>query len=132
MQKENPEKKQKKSILIRLHLHHLELMKVCQNQEKEEGSKHTRNFKVGKGSRQKNQRCRNVQKVLWEIEGKGSNSLWSELNKTLNGHVVPIKVRWQLLFGSVVVKEIKEKMENVRSEKKKQFVYQKLQIFGIG
>jgi hypothetical protein len=61
-------------------------------------------------------------KCYERLKKKVSNSPRSELERTLKGHTIPSKVKRQLLFKSVIVKEIEEKMKNARSERKKQLI----------
>ena len=78
--------------------------------------------KLEKALDRKTKDAEKYRKRYERLKKKISNSPRSELTKTLKGHALPNKVRRQLLFNNVVVKEIKEKMNNARSERKKQLI----------
>jgi hypothetical protein len=78
--------------------------------------------KLEKALDRKTKDAEKYRKRYERLKKKVSNSPRSELERTLKGHTVPSKVKRQLLFNSVVVKEIKEKMKNAKSERKKQLI----------
>lgn len=81
--------------------------------------------RIPKLERSLDKKCKEADKYRKRYERlrkRISNSPRSELDRTLKGHDVPNRVKRQLLFSNIVVKDIQEKMRKSSNERKKQLI----------
>lgn len=81
--------------------------------------------RIPKLERSLDKKCKEADKYRKRYERlrkRISNSPRSELDRTLKGHDVHNRVKRQLLFSNIVVKDIQEKMRKSSSERKKQLI----------